>query len=46
VFTRAQYDSLMSELVKMEYIRPSAGNLARSLNQKGLALMKALAESG
>jgi hypothetical protein len=44
-FTRAQYDSLMSELVKMDYIKPSTGNQTRSLNRRGLALMKALAGS-
>ncbi len=46
LFTRGQYDDLMSELVKMNYVREAAGNVARSLTSKGRALMRGLAEKG
>ncbi len=46
LFTRGQYDDLMSELIKMNYARDAAGNVARSLTPQGRALMRALAERG
>jgi hypothetical protein len=46
LFTRSQFDDLMSELVKMNYVRDAAGNVARSLTSQGKALMRALAEKG
>ncbi len=46
LFTRGQFDDLMSELVKMNYVREAAGNVGRSLTSKGKALMRALAEKG
>lgn len=44
LFTRGQYEDLMTELVKMGYVNDSRGNVGRSLNSKGRALMRALAE--
>ncbi len=44
LFTRGQFDDLMSELEKMGYIRPARGNVSRSLNAKGRALMRGLSE--
>jgi hypothetical protein len=46
LFTRGQYDDLMSELIKMNYARDAAGNVARTLTPQGRALMRALAERG
>jgi hypothetical protein len=46
LFTRGQYDDLMSELVKMNYVRDAAGNVGRSLTPQGRALMRSLAEKG
>ncbi len=46
LFTRSQYDDLMSELVKMNYVRDAAGNVGRSLTPQGRALMRSLAEGG
>jgi hypothetical protein len=46
LFTRGQFDDLMSELIKLGYARDAAGNVARSLTAKGRAFMRALAEQG
>jgi hypothetical protein len=46
LFTRGQFDDLMGELETMGYIRPARGNVARSLNRKGQALMRGLSENG
>lgn len=44
LFTRGQFDDLMGELEKMGYILPGRGNVSRSLNAKGRALMRGLSE--
>jgi len=44
LFTRNQYDSLMAELILMNYVKPSSGNIPRQLSKKGKALIRALVE--
>jgi hypothetical protein len=44
LFTRSQFDDLMTELEQFGYIKPATGNVARQLTRKGRALMRALAE--
>jgi hypothetical protein len=44
LFTRGQFDDLMTELEQFGYIKPATGNVARQLTRKGRALMRALAE--
>jgi hypothetical protein len=44
LFTRGQFDDLMGELEKMNYIIPARGNVGRCLNAKGRALMRGLTE--
>ncbi len=44
LFTRGQYDSLMSELERMGYVLPGAGNKPRRPTAKGRALLRALAQ--
>ncbi len=46
LFSRGQYDSLMAELERMDYVVPGAGNQARRLTSKGRALMRAWADPG
>lgn len=44
LFTRGQFDDLMGEFEKMNYIIPARGNVGRCLNAKGRALMRGLIE--
>lgn len=44
LFTRGQYDDLMTELEQMNYVTKARGPVARSLTAKGRALMRGLAE--
>jgi hypothetical protein len=44
LFTRGQYDDLMTELEKMHYVCAGAGNVPRVLTFQGRALMRGLAE--
>jgi len=44
LFTRGQYDSLMSELERMGYVLPGTGNKPRRPTAKGRALLRALAQ--
>jgi hypothetical protein len=46
LFTRGQYEDLMTELERMNYVNPSRGPVARTLNAKGRALVRALAGEG
>lgn len=44
LFTRGQYDDLMTELEQMNYVTRARGPVARSLTAKGRALMRGLIE--
>jgi hypothetical protein len=46
LFTRGQFDDLMTELEKMNYVRPASGNVGRMLTARGRALMRGLADRG
>lgn len=44
LFTRGQYDDLMTELEQMNYVTSARGPVARALTAKGRALMRGLIE--
>lgn len=46
LFTRGQFDDLMTELEKMNYVRPASGNVGRVLTARGRALMRGLSDRG